>query len=159
MSIQNEYERKRFKIWDTLSQFENESSLIIKDILSAKNVATCQQLVQQIIILFQVFDLLYLKSEKYDLGIHIIKCCFHPLFTHVYFIIAFHFQKSIQLLLDQVISFFHVVCHTKNNTQSNNEQEFISRMGKLILYYFRDLVRMSLERGLLLVSLIQNKNI
>lgn len=71
MSIQNEYERKRFKIWDTLSQFENESSLIIKDILSAKNVATCQQLVQQIIILFQVFDLLYLKSEKYDLGIYI----------------------------------------------------------------------------------------
>ncbi|CAO3698846.1 unnamed protein product [Rhizopus microsporus] len=130
LSIQNEYEQKRFKIWDTLSQFENESSLIIKDILSAKNVATCQQLVQQIIILFQVFDLLYLKSEKYDL--------------------AFHFQKSIQLLLDQVISFFHVVCHTKNNTQSNNEQEFISRMGKLILYYFRDLVRMSLERGLLL---------
>lgn len=76
------------------------------------------------------------------------------------YFIAFHFQKSIQLLLDQVISFFHVVCHTKNNnTQSNNEQEFISRMGKLILYYFRDLVRISLERGLLLVSLIQNKNI
>jgi hypothetical protein len=69
LSIQNEYEQKRFKIWDTLSQFENESSLTIKDILSAKNVATCQQLVQQIIILFQVFDLLYLKSEKYDLGI------------------------------------------------------------------------------------------
>lgn len=93
LSVQNEYEQKRFKIWDTLSQFENESSLIIKDILSAKNVATCQQLVQQITILFQVFDLLYLKSEKYDLGIHIIKCCFHPPFYSCVFYYSISFSK------------------------------------------------------------------
>ncbi|KAG0744828.1 hypothetical protein G6F61_006044 [Rhizopus arrhizus] len=76
MCIQHEYEIKRYKIWKVLAQFENDSSMIIKNIIITKQYSACHELVHQISILFQVLD--YLYSFK-----------------------AFGYEKQVQLLLDQ----------------------------------------------------------
>lgn len=59
MCIQHEYEIKRYKIWKVLAQFENDSSMIIKNIIITKQYSACHELVHQISILFQVLDYLY----------------------------------------------------------------------------------------------------
>lgn len=50
--------------------------------------------------------------------------------------------------MDQVNSFFHILCKTRNSF----EQEFMVRMANLISQYLRELVKLSLQYTLLLVS-------
>ncbi|CAO3673102.1 unnamed protein product [Rhizopus stolonifer] len=126
LSVQNEYATKRIRIWKILSQFEQDSSTIIKNILLTQQYSTCHELVHQVSILFQTLDYLYLLSTHHHTN--------------------FQYEKPVQLLMDQVVSFFHILCETK----SSFEREFMVKMAKLISQYLRELVRLSLQQALLL---------
>ncbi|KAI9277455.1 hypothetical protein BY458DRAFT_106720 [Sporodiniella umbellata] len=140
--FQQQYALRRQKIWKTLCQFEQNSSTIIKNILISQLHSNCHQLIHHIHTLFQTLDYLHLLSldhqQRKDPKGVVSKTLKDGL--------DFQYQKPVQLLMDQVVSFFHIL----GETQNKFEKEFMVKMAKLISQYIRELVRLSLQQALVL---------
>ncbi|KAI9481463.1 MAG: hypothetical protein EXX96DRAFT_214785 [Benjaminiella poitrasii] len=126
ISVQNEFESKRIRIWKEISQFENNVSKALSVIVQCKQQSeefhACQVLLRLINILFTVLD---------------------SLFEHITHLSC---DDSVQSLSDQLVSFLDVLClpYTEQDMDSK------TKMVNAILNCIRDLVKLSLQQAFIL---------
>lgn len=124
-SIQYTFENLRFKIWNITSQFEDESSQMISNLVISNHpdqlLNACQSLFIQMNMLFAVMDLLF---------VHV---------THLSCV------KHVQSLTNHLVFLLDATCQTTPST------EHLVKMATKISTNIRHLVRLGLQQAIILV--------